>query len=299
MSLLNNFIDEIDSSYNDVYRLDLFPPIIPLEEIDEIYPNFPFTECKSIEKIKVSVLFDVPKMIRREKEDCIRKRIKTFFHKFLREIINKKLKEAGSEYFFECFPQNFMADITKKTNYEILELTFEEIIEYTYQKLINDKDETENGYIKKRNEAAIKKYAKNIKTLEYLNSNQKISEDSCWERIKRMTYKNLLKAYFNSDEFQKSVEMLPQKETKYYIKLYLYFSSTYIEYFSSYNKNSVNNRIPNYNYQTFPRFLTDEVRVHNDDLLESIFSSRNSNYISIDNNSLFREDNNLFEIERF
>ena len=83
---------------------------------------------------------------------------------------------------------------------------------------------------------------KNKKTLEYLKKNKEISEKSGWERIKKMKYIDLLKAFFNSKKFANSVNELRQKEDKYYINNYLFFAHTYIDYFQSY-KPSTKKRI--------------------------------------------------------
>ena len=48
---------------------------------------------------------------RKYKEDNIRKKIKTNFHQYMRNNINKNLSKSGSKRLFENFPQNFIADI--------------------------------------------------------------------------------------------------------------------------------------------------------------------------------------------
>ena len=80
--------------------------------------------------------------------------------------------------------------------------TFEQLLDYIYNHLIEDEKKIQRkDYVKKRNAAALKKYKKNIEFFEYLNSNKKISEESGWETIKKMKYIDLLRAYFNSNEF--------------------------------------------------------------------------------------------------
>jgi hypothetical protein len=61
-----------------------------------------------------------------------------------------------------------------------MNLKYEEIIDYSYQQIINEiKIELVQSKTKtKRNELALKKYCKNKKTLDYLNSNQVIRERS-------------------------------------------------------------------------------------------------------------------------
>ena len=45
---------------------------------------------------------------------------------------------------------------------------------------------------------------------------------------------DLFKAYFYSNEFEQNVEKLSKKETTDYINAYIYFSSTYVDYFLGY-----------------------------------------------------------------
>jgi len=82
-----------------------------------------------------------------------------------------------------------------------MNLKYEEIFDYSYQQIINEiKNELVQSRNKsKRNEVSLKKYYKNKKTLDYLNSNPVIRESSGWQKIRTMKYKDLLRAYFNSE----------------------------------------------------------------------------------------------------
>ena len=64
---------------------------------------------------------------RKFKSDDIRKKIKSRFHKTLKNIINANLKKAGSKKFFDFLPQCFIGNISKKVNSECLELTYKEL----------------------------------------------------------------------------------------------------------------------------------------------------------------------------
>ena len=235
-SLLSKSIEEIKSNF-DLY-FDYYTPKIPLSEEDELNYVFPFNppESKQMKVKQISKIFNVTKKKRKEKGDNIRKKIKTFFHKSLRQIINKKLEKSGAKYFFESFPQIFITDITIRTNFEVMELTYEQLFAFTYNQEINDdKSDKRKDYINKRKATAIKKYRRNVEVLEYLGSNEKISKESGWEVIKNMKYKDLFQAYINSQEFQESVEELSKKETINYISSYNYFASNYISFFLSYH----------------------------------------------------------------
>ena len=237
----------LDSSTNlfALQNEELFnPPSISLEEINDIYRTFPFSRFVPNGKKEIVPLFNILNKNRKEKEDNIRKKIKANFLKCLKETINYKLEKAGSNLKFESLPQIFISDISKKINYQVMQLTYEQLFDFTHQQVINENQENKKKYIKKRNRVSLKKYLKNVETLKILNSNKKLREDSCWEKIRNMKYVDLLKAYFNSNEFQQLVEKIAKKESHYYLNAYLYFSSTYVEFFNSYRSNieTINNK---------------------------------------------------------
>jgi hypothetical protein len=286
--------------------------IISLNEFNDVNTCYPFTSNKKFVNSKLNnIKFEITKKTttikkRKDKEDNIRKKIKSGFLKKLRNIINNLLKRSGSKYIFESLPQHFIEDISKKTNFEVLNLTYEEIFNYsyhyTYQKIINDKQKEldknlekkvdkkkeldknkENKFDKKeeslqrkikKNKVALKKYCKNKKTLDYLNSNQLISERSGWKRIKSMKYIDLLKAYFNSEEFEQSMDELNKKENQNYINKYIFFSKNYITYFQSYNSNlTIENNSTSINF--IPNNISNEVN-KNDNISSLIFPSDNN-----------------------
>ena len=161
--------------------------------------------------------------------------------------------------------------------------------------------------------ASEKKCLKNKKALEYLCSKKVISEESGWERIKNMKYIDLLKAYMNSNEFQQCIEELSKKETKNYFESFIYFSSTYIDFFLRYDPNENNNH---QNHTPQPNSNTEEDNNDSGLILPlsilhttSIFEkNEDNNYFQgslfslwIDDNDLSRENNSFigrnFEFE--
>ena len=218
---------------------------------------------------------------RKRKEDNIRKKIKTSALKAIIKKINKQLQKAGSKYTFKTFPQHFIADISIKTNHEVMYLTFRELFEYTYQKLINDEKYKSKGYNKTLIEAAKDKYKYNCITLEYLDSNQEEGLKSVWESIKNTEYVDLLRDFFNSHEFEKSVAKL--KEDKDYINSYKYFAKTYVEFFLNHKPIEENNTGQRWGDQNF--FDDGMVPSGDYDLLESLDSFSNDNLMGL-NNSL-------------
>ena len=167
---------------------------------------------------------------RKFKPDNIKKKIKARFHKDLKMIINRKLKQAGSQKLFELMPQNFITNMTIKLNNQVMDLTFEELIKLNWSKVIGGKEK----------KADKNKAQKNIEVLDYLNKNREISEKSGFNRIKNMKYDEILNAYFSSYEFEKSLEDFYDKnkmEKIEYIEEYFNKAKTYVDFFKNPSKN--------------------------------------------------------------
>ena len=177
-----------------------------------------FVVCKAIEDVK-KVIYIRP--------DNIRKKIKSSFHKNIIKIINNKIKKAYSDKnikknFFNNLPQSFIRNINRSENQIKMDKTFEQL-------LVNWDDK------------------KNKKIIKFLDENNEISEKSNWNLIKNMTYKDLLKAFFESEEFEKSIIALKTKAEKskkkeknvspQYIENYINIALKYIDFFSSPNTN--------------------------------------------------------------
>ena len=80
---------------------------------------------------------------RKYKSDDIRKKIKVKFHKTIKNIINKNLKEVGSKKLFIFLPQIFMGNISQKFNYKYLEYSYKDL-------LLTDFTLCQNEYKKKK-----------------------------------------------------------------------------------------------------------------------------------------------------
>ena len=241
----------VEDESSNINLFGNYSRIISLNENSEIKDIFPFNESqrKIMSKMENKKIFytlkkNVDKR-RKEREDNIRKKIKSNFHKKLFELINEKLKKAGAKLYFQSLPQYFISDITKKTNFDALEINYKDLFEYTHERLINNK--IANSKIEVMKRVSEKKYRKNIETLNYLDNNLEISEKSGWSKIKSMKYIDLLEAYFNSKEFEESIEKLEKKETKNYINDYIYYSLNYIEHFKSYRAEDLHINISSYN----------------------------------------------------
>ena len=241
----------VEDESSNINLFGNYSRIISLNENSEIKDIFPFNESqrKIMSKMENKKIFytlkkNVDKR-RKEREDNIRKKIKSNFHKKIFKLINEKLKKAGAKLYFQSLPQYFISDITKKTNFDALEINYKDLFEYTHERLINNK--IANSKIEVMKRVSEKKYRKNIETLNYLDNNLEISEKSGWSKIKSMKYIDLLEAYFNSKEFEESIEKLEKKETKNYINDYIYYSLNYIEHFKSYRAEDLHINISSYN----------------------------------------------------
>ena len=169
---------------------------------------------------------------RKFKPDEIRKKIKSRFHKSLKNIINLKLKNAGSQEFFGPLPQCFLCNITIELNKEVMNLTYRQLLEKDFTKHLKDQ--------KSKQKANKAKYDRNLKVLKYLDKHQEISKKSGFDDISNMTYADILREYFLSEEFEFSVKKLKlEKENDEYINEYMIKSRTYVNFFLNYKEISM------------------------------------------------------------
>ena len=236
-----------------------------------------------------SKIFKTKILRRRDKEDEIRKKIKSKFHKFFLNYINKKLSKAGSKKFFESFGQYFISDITRETNHAVMKITYFQLFKYNRDKLINDEKYRTKYSNKRKFIDAIKKDLKNQETLEYLDSNPEISKLSDWDKIKNMKYSDLLKEFLASNEFLQSIKDLYENEENDYIESFKYFADTYVDYFLNYKplsrnpssniKNQMTYVDKNYNNPNYgPKYIVDS-------------NIQKSSHNNLDNNENLHLDN--------
>jgi hypothetical protein len=161
---------------------------------------------------------------RKYKPDDIRKKIKARFHKIIKNIINENLKKAGSTQLFDFIPQCFIGNVSKKVNFNTLELTYKEILSCNFSVELNS-----DSLNKKVDNI---KYLKNQKVLKYLEENPEISKRAGFDIVQNMKYKDLLKLYFNSAQFENSINQLKaENESNEYIEEYIYRAKTYLKFY--------------------------------------------------------------------
>ena len=176
---------------------------------------------------------------RKKDKDNIRKKIKGQIHREINRIITDNLKKSNCKIYvddFCTFPQCFLTNITHDFNQKLFEFTFEELIEKDFISDLKvdknpNKDKKQN-YANMKNE--IEKFKNNKNILNYLNENPEINNISGFDKIKKMKYVDILKAYFSSGEFENSIiNMINQKEDNYYIEKYVNTALTYVDYYSN------------------------------------------------------------------
>ena len=148
----------------------------------------------------------------------------------MKNIINKNLKNVGSKQLFSFLPQNFIENTARKENSEYLNLTYKELLSKDFSSRFNKNN---NDYNCEHNK----------KVLQYLEENKEISENSGFELIKNIKYKELLKRYFDSYQFEDSIlKLINEKESPEYINEYIDKAKNYIIYFSDdFNNNLITN----------------------------------------------------------
>ena len=159
------------------------------------------------------------KQNRKYDSDNIRKKIKARFLKYLKNVINDKLKRAGSKNCFSFLPQNFICNIGKRKNRVVLNLTLKEVFSENFCQ--NEKEGCSSS----------EKYKHNLKVLDYLKNNQIISERSNFNYFKDMKYYEIYYEYLRSNEFEKEINRIKKKENIEYTKLYIQLAFNLINFF--------------------------------------------------------------------
>ena len=133
---------------------------------------------------------------RREHQDNIRKRIKTyFFNHFVINMINIELKKEGNKNYFEKFPSDFVSDVARERNKEIMNMTIMQIMK--------KKELYEKG--------CLDDYIHNIKILDTLNEENNFNLIN----ILNTKYKDLFNEFLNSDEFKNFVNLIEKMKVIY------------------------------------------------------------------------------------
>ena len=213
--------NQIPKVLNDNEEINIQIPLINKKEKEETPNSIETKEKPKEKKLTRGKRGPYKKKPRKYKPDDIMKKIKVRFHKKLRNIINENLKKAGSNKLLSSLPQVFIGNITKKFNSKYMNKTFEDLLS-DFPKEYSSKD------------CDYKQFIKNQETLKYLEENLEISKISGFNLLKKMKYRDILRHYFSSVEFEQSIKQLEKEnEDDEYIKEYVLLSKGYIKYFSA------------------------------------------------------------------
>ena len=173
-----------------------------IQDIDKLSQPKPDVVCKFKIKKKNKNLRKKrkrEKVLRKCKPDNIRKKIKSRFFKSVKNRINQILRNAKSKELFDLLPQCFIINITKKKNQPIMKMTFKNLVTYNFIAEELKEEKNESDFIKKKRIVDIKKYNKNLKVMEYLNSHEDIVKKSKFDIIGNMTVSQMFNEYLKSD----------------------------------------------------------------------------------------------------
>ena len=88
-----------------------------------------------------------------------------------------------------------------------------------------------------QNQTDLEKFKRNLDVLDYLDNNPIIDQLSYFNKIRKMKYKDLYKAYFLSAEFEKSIiDMYKKGEKMEYIESYINKSLNFTNFFMSFKQ---------------------------------------------------------------
>lgn len=161
------------------------------------------------------------------KPDNIRKRIKSHFHKSIKNILNSNLKKVGSKQFFDFLPKIFTICGKVEENRVFLNMTYKEILSTDFSSKIVSNSRTNQDLTND-----IFKYKNNLKVLDYLEKNPDISKKSGFDLISEMKYCDLFEQYIISEEFDKVLNKLRQEnEEEDYIAKYKSIAKEFVDYF--------------------------------------------------------------------
>ena len=156
---------------------------------------------------------------RKDNSDNIRKKVKSRFLKVLKNVVNEKLKLAGSKKFFNFLPQSFVSNVSKDKNRDIFDSSFKDIFTKNFC-------EDKNG-----NQPDIKKYHHNLSVIEYLENNREIAEKSNYNNFKNMKFYQIFYEYLKSKEFELEIVSLKmERENEKYIREYIFKACNFIEF---------------------------------------------------------------------
>ena len=138
-----------------------------------------------------------------------------FLNKYIKNFIAKIQKECKCVLHFNNFPEKFITDAMKKRSNIYLDYTLEQLIEN--KELYKNKDPFDY-------------YSTNIKVIEALKSekNKDIMEKLGYNKILKMTFRNLFEDYLKSNEYKQKIECLIKRKGRSEAEKFEQFSKTFL-----------------------------------------------------------------------
>ena len=156
--------------------------------------------------------------VRKLKPDSIRKKIKARFHKKLKLIINDKLKECRSKYFFDLLPQSFVTNINIDFNKPLLNITMRELFQKTFGFKAKDREKINH----------------NKRVLKYLEDNPHINNNDKISNFLDSTYEEIIQKYMHGKYLLEDIERLKkQRENSDYINRYTFIAIHWIDFYKN------------------------------------------------------------------
>ena len=157
-------------------------------------------------KHKRSKVKNSSKKVFNKRSDCLRKRIKTHFNKYIYNKLTGLLSSKTKDILFKL-PKGFIADINILTNKLLLSKTIRQLY-------ASDLGYT-NDYCIMHNRNLLKNCPKDEELDEFLN----------------LTYQDAYKEYLRSDRFEFDMQYFRKKEDEEYAKAYENFANKYLVYY--------------------------------------------------------------------
>ena len=157
-------------------------------------------------------------IVRKLKPDSLRKKIKARLHKKLRQIINIKLKECGSKYFFDLLPQPFVTNVNIEFNKPLLSITMRELFQKTFGFKAKDREKIDY----------------NKRVMKYIEDNPNINNNDKISNFLDSTYEEIIQKYMHGQYLLEDINRLKNEgENSDYINRYTFIAIHWIDFYKN------------------------------------------------------------------
>ena len=173
-------------------------------------------------------------IIRKKDSDTIRKKIKTYFHNYILDLLNSKIKKLNIEKRINEHEQIISKE---KINYKKVKKFLKFNNKFTTNVSINNNRNLLSkklSYILKNEPISSKYKAYDLKNNYYLtNYLLSLKIDSDIHRVLDLTYMELFNAFIKSINFKNILKKIKNKDGEIYMNKFKYESNNYISYFKN------------------------------------------------------------------